>query len=68
MGMGTPPGSQNPERDAKIVRLWFAGLSKTEIGNVCGISRQRVDDVLVRELGEDVVRLGAAAARPGVVA
>ena len=62
MGVGTPAGSQHPERDSKIVRLWLAGLTKTEIGGLCQISRQRVHDVLVRELGEEVVRRGPAAA------
>ena len=46
MGEGTRPGSQNPERDAKIARLRAAGLSYCEIGEIVDLSAERVGQIL----------------------
>ena len=48
MGEATPPGSQNPERDARIVHMRAAGMSYREIGSIVDLSGERVRQLLER--------------------
>lgn len=43
---GRPRGSENPERDLKILRLRLRGMAYTDIAIVIGLSPQRVYQIL----------------------
>ena len=52
MSRRTPAGSQNPERDEKIMRLREAGLTYGQIGDVIRprLSGERVRIIVAREI------------------
>ena len=46
---GTPPGSQNPERDERVFAMKQAGMSYGEIAKVFSLSRARIAQIVQRE-------------------